>query len=91
MGTTYDKNNKNAAFAHVDGGSSDPGYFSKKWNILRGDVNSDELVNIADVTDLIDSLLASADVNDSADCNEDGSVNIADVTDLIDYLLGGSW
>ena len=60
---------------------------------IRGDVNGDGHVNIADVTSLIDYLLGSntgADIN-AADVNEDGNVNIADVTSLIDYLLSGAW
>ncbi len=61
---------------------------------IRGDVNGDSSVNIADVTSLIDYLLSSnvsgIDLS-AADCNEDSSINIADVTSLIDYLLSGSW
>ena len=58
--------------------------------ILLGDVNDDESVNIADVTSLIDLLLnGSSFYNAAADMNQDGSVNIADVTALIDYLLNG--
>ena len=61
---------------------------------LRGDVDGDGDVNIADVTALIDYLLSgdAAGVNlDAADCDKDGDVNIADVTSLIDYLLSGEW
>ena len=63
-------------------------------DFLRGDVNEDEQVNIADVTALIDFLLSGDfdSINyDNADCNLDGTVNIADVTALIDYLLAGTW
>lgn len=62
---------------------------------LRGDVNKDSYVTIADVTALINYLLngdaASVDV-EAANCNlsEDG-VNISDVTALINYLLSGTW
>ena len=59
---------------------------------LRGDVNEDGGVNIADVTDLIDMLLnGTAAGVANADCNGDGEVNIADVAALIDYLLTGIW
>ena len=61
---------------------------------LRGDVNGDGKVDIADVTTLIDYLLtsdATGVVLKAADCNEDDQVGIADVTSLIDYLLIGSW
>lgn len=61
---------------------------------LRGDVNQDGSVTIADVTALIDYLLtgnASAINPENADSNKDGSVGIADVTALIDRLLTGNW
>lgn len=60
--------------------------------VIKGDVNGDSVVNIADVTALIDLLLGNGGSNNpAADCNIDGVVNIADVTKLIDYLLSGSW
>ena len=59
--------------------------------LMRGDVNLDGSVNIADVTSLIDILLSGITASPAADCDEDGNVNIADVTELIDYLLSGSW
>lgn len=61
---------------------------------LRGDVNLDEVVNIADVTSLIDYLLSGDATGisiENANCNQDEGVNIADVTSLIDYLLSGNW
>ena len=61
---------------------------------LRGDVNKDKAVNIADVTALIDYLLSNDATNidlDAADCNQDEAINIADVTALIDFLLSQSW
>ena len=70
----------------------------EKWTepvpYLRGDVDGDGLVNITDITELIDYLLSghSAGINlDNADCYLDGNINIEDVTTLIDYLLSGSW
>ena len=59
--------------------------------VLRGDVNGDESVTIADVTALIDLLLAGGEAPAAADCNLDEGVTIADVTALIDYLLSGNW
>ena len=61
---------------------------------VRGDVNSDGVVNINDVTSLIDYLLSGYfDGFDSvaADCNQDSNINISDLTTLIDYLLRESW
>ena len=55
---------------------------------LQGDVNLDGMVNISDVTDLIDSLL-NQDASPSCDVDLDGQVSISDVTTLIDMLLAG--
>ena len=65
-------------------------------NVKIGDVNKDGVVNIADVTALIDALLSGNldDTDtfsyDNSDCNADETVNIADVTALIDMLLSGN-
>ena len=93
-GTTYDANHVDKAYAHIDGGTSNPGYFTAKNAGLRGDVNGDGSVSIGDVTALIDYLLsgdASGIDQAAADCNQDNGVSIGDVTALIDYLLAGSW
>ena len=61
---------------------------------LRGDVDNNGEVKIADVTALINYLLSgdASDINlDAADCDENGEVKIADVTTLINYLLSGAW
>lgn len=91
MGTTYNSSHVNKNYAHIDGGTANPGYFTEKVAFLRGDVNGDQMVNIADVTALIDILLGSSTAPAGADCNGDSNVNIADVTALIDYLLSGQW
>ena len=63
---------------------------------LLGDVNRDGIVNVSDVTTLIDALLNQA-LDDSdefsyenANVNGGYTVNVLDVTDLIDLLLGGN-
>ena len=91
MGTTFDPNYTDKTYAHIDGGPSNPGYLTYRATTLRGDVNGDGSVNIADVTALIDILLGGQTAPAAADCNHDNAVNIADVTSLIDYLLGGQW
>ena len=57
QGTTYDASYVDAAYAHIDGGPSNPGYFTEKPAFLRGDVNGDGHVNITDVTALIAAVL----------------------------------
>ena len=59
----------------------------------RGDVNGDGIINIADLSDLIDYLLGrSVDgfTFENADANGDGEVSIADVSSLIDKILSKS-
>ena len=59
----------------------------------RGDVNCDDEVNIADVTELVNILLSGEvdpEVFPLADVNDDNEVNIADVSALINLLLTGS-
>lgn len=59
---------------------------------LKGDANGDGLVNISDVTSLIDYLLAGCQTSfhtENADMINDGDINISDVTSMIDFLLTG--
>ena len=59
-------------------------------DVLVGDANADGVVNIVDVTTLIDVLLndnVSGYDPDAADVNGDGRITITDVTELIDQLL----
>ena len=60
---------------------------------LRGDVNHDGVVTIADVTALVNIILAgdgltSPSVVCYSDINADSSVTIADVTTLVNIILG---
>ena len=92
MGTTYSSDHIDAEYARIDGGPSNPGYFTDKNASQTGDVNGDGQVTISDVTALIDLLLGGGSINNpAADCNNDTNVTISDVTKLIDYLLSGSW
>ncbi|MBQ9558438.1 MAG: hypothetical protein IJ762_05485 [Bacteroidaceae bacterium] len=57
-------------------------------DFLKGDVNGDGSVTIADVTMLVNIVLGKAAVNAASDVNGDGSVTIADVTYLVNTVLG---
>jgi hypothetical protein len=61
---------------------------------MRGDVNGNGFVTIADVSALIDYLLSNdaTGINlENANCNLDEEVSIGDVSKLIDYLLTDTW
>ena len=75
-------------------GELEPHHFTVNITFIRGDVNSDGKVDIADVTALINYLLShdATGVNlEAANCNQDDTISIADVTALINYLLSHSW
>ena len=62
-------------------GGSDPG--------LKGDINADGIVNVTDVTALINTILGTADYSETVcDINGDGVVNVTDITVLINLILG---
>lgn len=56
---------------------------------LKGDINGDETVDVADVTTLINIVLNSSNDYDLTvvDLNNDGDVDVADVTALISIIL----
>ena len=60
---------------------------------LLGDVNRDGLINIADVTALVNIIRDKDNVqpyqydHEAANVNEDGLINIADVKALVNIIL----
>ena len=63
-----------------------------KSSVVKGDVNNDGLVDVADVTILIDYVLDPESVVivfDAADVNNDNEIDVADVVTLIELVLGG--
>lgn len=58
---------------------------------IKGDANGDGLVNISDVSFVINILLGKADSEytlEAVDVNSDGFINISDVMAIIHILLG---
>ena len=54
---------------------------------VRGDVNSDGEIAVADVTALVDCVLTGRH-SESSDVNGDGETNVADVTALVSMVMG---
>jgi surface protein len=87
-GTTYDDDHVDAAYAHIDGGPSNPGYLTSK-SAQRGDVNGDGKVNVSDVTTLVNMILGIVPKDAvRGDLNGDGKINVTDVTTLVNIILG---
>ncbi len=70
----------------------------EKWTeeptTVRGDVDMDGEISIADVTALVDYLLngdATGISPANADTDQDNKLGISDVTELVDYLLARQW
>ena len=53
-----------------------------------GDLNSDSEIDVTDVVELIDMVLAGT-YDKAGDINEDGEVDVTDVVELIDMVLSG--
>jgi len=86
-------------FLYGTGGNEESEIFLKYHRVhavqhlyLTGDVNHDEVIDITDVTTLIDRVLngttTSGCCDTCADMNGDGDIGIDDVTMLIDNVLG---
>ena len=90
-GTAYAAGVMDATYAHVDGGTSNPGYFTLKTDFQLGDVNHDGAVNVADVTALVNILngtSSSAHLGGEADVDGNGFVEENDVKELVNLILG---
>ena len=81
-------------YQYYPGGHLTVWSLTKHGGYLRGDVNSDGVVNISDAIQLINSLLNDdfkiIDL-DNADCNLDNEINISDAIALINFLLSNTW
>ncbi|MBR5674602.1 MAG: GH32 C-terminal domain-containing protein [Muribaculaceae bacterium] len=75
-----------ATSAHIKAWTLDP-TLSASDDGIKGDVNGDGEVNIADINAIIDIILSGNQNNPKADVNGDGEVNIADVNAIIDIIL----
>ncbi len=88
-GTAWDEGNMDAAYAHPDA-DGNPGYFTGTVT-LKGDVNNDAVLSMADVLQLKDLVLGVTTPTDVqevlGDMNYDGELTIADVTLLVKQVV----
>ena len=57
-------------------------------DVLYGDINQDETINIQDVILLINMILLESDLIIEADLNNDELINVIDVVSLVNIILG---
>jgi surface protein len=89
-GTTFDANHIDAAYAHIDGGTSNPGYFIAK---IKGDVNLDGTVDIADAVCVLNKMAGqpvAGDANVNGDYDSKGKpvIDIADLVTVLNIMAG---
>ena len=93
-GTRFDDDHTDAGYAHVNGGTENPGYLTMKPKWLRGDVNLDGVIDVADIASVISVMASSTDPQSSggtpADVNSDGSVDVADIASIISIMAANS-
>ena len=85
LGTVYDAEYTDKTYAHIDGGTSNPGYLTMK--LAKGDANGDGNINIADavatVTNILGQPTEAAFYKYAADMNTDQVIDIFDVTLIV--------
>jgi|GEM_PF-3590141 len=88
-GTAWGEGNMDAAYAHPDA-DGNPGYFTGTVT-LKGDVNNDDVLSMADVLQLKDLVLGVTTPTAAqvalGDMNYDGELTIADVTLLLQQVV----
>ena len=85
LGTVYDAEYTDKTYAHIDGGTSNPGYLTLK--LAMGDANGDGNINIADavatVTNILGQPTEATFYQYAADMNTDQVIDIFDVTLIV--------
>ena len=84
-----------ARYAYGTAGSTTPSYTDyspyrifKYVKAIPGDVNADGMVNVSDVTALVNRILGDTTYSDAVcDISADGVVNVSDVTALVNLIL----
>ena len=90
QGTTYNANYIDKTYAHIDGGTTNPGYFTYKNASLLGDVTGEGDVDVSDVNAVINIILhkkTQADYPGNADVTGEGNIDVSDVNAIINIIL----
>ena len=81
----------NGGWSEYDQNISDhrPVFMSLIQNLMPGDVNADDTINILDVVMIVQIIIGNDATVPNADFNSDGLINIIDVVQLILLLIDG--
>lgn len=80
-GTVYDVNHVNATYAHVDEGTSNPGYLT-----LKGDTNGDNVIDAQDASLVLQYVAKKISNVSNADVNGDGVVDAQDASIILQVV-----
>ena len=56
-------------------------------DVLVGDINGDEVINVLDVVQLVALILSGDEMTSASDVNGDGNLNVLDVVQLVNLIL----
>ena len=89
-GTAFDINHTSKAYAHIDGGTDNPGYLWKIGDFLLGDVNGDGEVNSGDVMAIYSVMAGNGtpEMQARADVNGDSQVDSGDIMAVYSIMAG---
>ena len=59
----------------------------KAWRNLEGDLNNDQIVNIVDIIQLVNTIVDNLGYNDLSDINQDGFLNVSDIILLVNIII----
>ena len=80
-GTVYDVNHVNATYAHVDEGTTNPGYLT-----LKGDTNGDNVIDAQDASLVLQYVAKKISNVSNADVNGDGVVDAQDASIILQVV-----
>lgn len=86
-GTVFDASHIDWLYAHIDGGPTNPGYFTSH---IEGDINGDGELDVLDIVDMTNYMRDTQpdDLNNpSVDMNGDKLINIADIIQIVNQIL----
>ena len=86
--TLYVPKGTKAKYEATEGWKVFPNIVEMEPVVIEGDLNGDEEVDVTDVVELIDMVLAGI-YDPTGDINDDGEVDVTDVVELIDMVLNG--
>jgi hypothetical protein len=76
---------ENGAIVDTRGNVITTGITIERSKVVKGDVNGDGAVDVADIAEII-SVMAGSVVNPHADVNGDGAVDVADIAEVITIM-----